>query len=307
MLQSVDVSWPQQNYQPGAESGVFVAATSADGGTLFTQSTFAGDVANARAAGKEVGFYHFNGRTNNASPAAQADYFWSVIQPYYRPGDALALDVESSESGKYRAWTVAEAAEFIARLTVLAGTNRIGIYGNRTDMRSPGWGALEKAGCWLWLAAPGGYPENTAVGEWSHWTILQYSSAGAIDRDESESTFAQIASLEDDMPDMNTFLNTAAFTGGPTISTVLQRASILYDAIMQGGPSMKDNHESLQQSIAEIHAAVKANSAAPTIDYAALSAAMVKALPALPTSALTEADVETALRTVLQATVFKAS
>jgi hypothetical protein len=60
-------------------------------------------------------------------------------------------------------------------------------------MRAPGWGALEAAGALLWLAAPGGYPENTPVGEWSHWTVLQYSTAGGIDRDESESTFAQIA------------------------------------------------------------------------------------------------------------------
>lgn len=194
MHQFVDVSWPQQNYHPGAEEGVFVAATSGDGGSLFVQSTFSEDVANARAAGKALGFYHFNGAQ---SAAASAEAFWAAIKPYWRPGDLVALDIESYNGGKSPAESTGWAMAFAVRLSQLVGVTiaalRLGIYGNRSDMGRAGWGALERVGCWLWLAAPGGYPENTPIGEWSHWTILQYSSSGNVDRDESESTFAQIA------------------------------------------------------------------------------------------------------------------
>lgn len=195
MLESVDVSWPQKNYQPGTESGVIIAATSGDGGSLFTQATLAEDVANARAAGKEVGFYHFNGP--GGTPESHAEYFWAAIEPYFKEGDITALDIESSSAGKVAPQSPAWASRFVTRLAQLRGLTlakaRIGIYGNRTDMKGAGYGVLEKNGCWLWLAAPGGYPENTPIGEWSHWTIIQYSSAGNIDRDQSQLTFAEIA------------------------------------------------------------------------------------------------------------------
>jgi hypothetical protein len=246
MIQEVDVSWPQRNYRPGAEAGDIVAATSGDtaDGHLFTQSTFVGDVANARAAGKEVGFYHFNGGND---PVGSARYFWSVIAPYFRPGDIVILDVESWQGGTRAAWSPAFAAAFadeLARLRSLTTQqSRLGIYGNRSDMHAPGWGALERAGSWLFLAAPGGYPENTPVGEWSHWTILQYSSAGGIDRDESESTFAQIAGTTQEVDmladERNALLN-------------------IYNAIFFGGTSMKDGQKSISQSIEEIHATLGA-------------------------------------------------
>lgn len=196
MLESVDVSWPQGNYHPGAEAGVFVAATSGDGGTNFVQDTLAEDVANARAAGKEVAFYHFNG-PEALDPVASARFFWAAIKPYFRDGDLTALDVESSSGGKVPhvspGWALAFQTE-VARLRGLSTqAARVGTYGNRSDMRQPGWGAVEASGSWLWLAAPGGYPENTPVGEWSHWTMLQYSSAGGIDRDQSQLSFSQIA------------------------------------------------------------------------------------------------------------------
>lgn len=195
MYQSVDVSWPQGNYTPDAgESGVFIAATSGDGGSLFVQNTFAADVADARAVGKPVGYYHFNGAQD---AAASADYFWAAIAPYYRQGDLLGLDIESYNGGTAPAQSPAWAAAFWARLAQNMGRTvaslRGLIYGNRSTMGGPGWGALEAAGLLLWLASPGGYPENTPIGEWSHWTILQYAGTGNIDRDESELSFAQIA------------------------------------------------------------------------------------------------------------------
>lgn len=220
MIESVDVSWPQGNYQPGAEAGVFVAATSGDGGTNFVQDTLAEDVANARAAGKEVAFYHFNG-PESLDPVASARFFWAAIRPYFQDGDLAALDVESSSGGKVPHVSPGWALAFDTELARLRGLStqeaRTGTYGNRSDMRQPGWGAVEASGSWLWLAAPGGYPENTPVGEWSHWTMLQYSSAGGIDHDQSQLSFSQIAGAttrtdDDDMlsTDSQTFLNNLA-------------------------------------------------------------------------------------------------
>lgn len=291
MLQSVDVSWPQANYTPDdAESGVIVAATSADGGSCFTQSTFVGDILNARRVGKPAGFYHFNGP---GSATAQADYFWSVIKPYYRRGDVLALDIESSSGGTVPAMSSVWAAEFMNRLASNIGVTthqlRLLIYGNRSDMRAAGWGALESAGCLLWLAAPGGYPENTAVGEWTHWTLLQYSTAGNIDRDESELTFAQIAGLGDEMtPEQANWL--------------LQS----FNAIFSGGSSMKDGGKSISQSLADIHALLTKLVAVPTVtptialtdDQVTVLASSIAAK--LPVS-VSPADVAAALKPALDA------
>jgi hypothetical protein len=320
--QSVDVSWPQGNYHPGAEEGVFVAATSGDGGTLFTQATFVEDVANARAAGKALGFYHFNGAQD--APAS-ADAFYTAIAPYWRPGDLAALDIESYNGGKAPAQSVAWAMAFANRLAqrfnVSVAALGLGIYGNRSTMSAPGWGALEKAGCWLWLAAPGGYPENTPCGEWSHWTVLQYDSAGNLDRDESESTFAQIAqtlgaTLTPEEHNMLTQVYNALFPGGPSmpdghagIATSLAQIHAELNSIVAatftGGTSMKDGGKSISQSLADVAAALKAlpaNTVALSDTQAAALAQAVAAdvaakLPPQPTSA----DVAAALQTALAA------
>lgn len=54
-----------------------------------------------------------------------------------------------------------------------------------------------------------GYPDEP-------WHVIDLDPWAAVPEGSISST------LEDDMPDMNTFLNTAAYTGGPTISEVLK-------------------------------------------------------------------------------------
>lgn len=63
--------------------------------------------------------------------------------------------------------------------------------------------------------------------------------------------------LEDDLPDMNTFLNTPAYTGGPTISEILKRQDSVFHGVFDGGSSMKDQGKSISQSLAEINGAVR--------------------------------------------------
>jgi hypothetical protein len=262
---------------------VFVAATSGDGGKLFTQATLAEDVSLARAAGKEVGFYHFNGPTD---PVAAAEYFWAAIAPYFRSGDLTALDIESSSGGKVAAQSPAWAAAFLTRLAQLRGVSfaasRPGIYGNRTDMRAAGYGSLERAGAWLWLAAPGGYPENTPIGEWSCWTILQFSSDGGIDRDESQSTFAQIAGTtkpiqEDDMPRYIRNSDNGTIAIGTVGVFHVELPGPAYVTLLDG---WKVWDRTLDMNLPDnVYQFVKSMSAHPAVDVAALTAALAAHLP----------------------------
>ena len=184
-LYGVDVSWPNGNYVPGLELYVIVGAVSLDGGSPFVQSTYRRQVDNARADGKRVGHYAFNGRNNRLSPAQFADFFVDNLYDY-RMGDVLVLDVESSEGGSYRAWNPDEARQFRDRVQARVAT-RLGVYGNRSDMGKAGWGGLHGEGTWLWIAWPGDEAPLSSIGEWGDdWQIWQYSSAGGLDRNWSK-------------------------------------------------------------------------------------------------------------------------
>jgi hypothetical protein len=184
-LYGVDVSWPNGNYAPASEQYVIVGAVSLDGGSPFMQSTYHRQVDNARAQGKHVGHYAFNGRTNRYSPEQFADFFVDNLYDY-RVGDVLVLDVESSEGGKYRAWTPDEARRFRDRVQARVAT-RMGVYGNRSDMGKPGWGALHADGTWLWIAWPGDESYLSSIGEWGDdWQMWQYDSSGGLDKDWSK-------------------------------------------------------------------------------------------------------------------------
>ncbi len=178
-IEGVDVSWPQGNYHPGNETFVIVGASSADGGELFVQRTYAQQVDNARAAGKQVGHYFFNG---NVSPTTAANYFVDHLHDY-RKGDYIVLDIESSESGHRPAWNPTQAQEWV---TVVAGRlqikpGSIGLYMNRSDNKQPGWETLVSLGCWLWIAWPGAESAIT-TGAWPTWNMWQYTIRDGVDR-----------------------------------------------------------------------------------------------------------------------------
>jgi hypothetical protein len=181
-IYGADVSWPQGSWRPTNEAFVIVGAASLDGGSPFVQDTYHAQVDATRAAGKAVGHYAFNGRTNRLSPAQFADYFVDNLYDY-RVGDVLVLDVESSEGGRYRAWTPDEARQFRDRVQARVAT-RLGVYGNRSDMGQPGWGALRAEGTWLFIAWPGDESRLSSIGEWGDdWQIWQFDSSGGLDKD----------------------------------------------------------------------------------------------------------------------------
>lgn len=191
-LVGVDVSWPQGNYVPApGHQFVGVGAVSADGGKPFVQSTYHQQVSNAHAAGKPVLHYAFNGRYD---PAALADYLMNNLFDF-RAGDGIALDVESSEKGTYPAYNPAQGMAFTIRIAARRGIStqaaRVAIYGPIAEMAKAGWGALEKAGCWLWLAWPGA-ESKIRLGEWSTWTMWQYTISGGVDQDYTKIPLQQI-------------------------------------------------------------------------------------------------------------------
>jgi lysozyme len=183
MLEGVDVSYAQGNYQPGPESFVIVNASRANIG-LAVGSRYRQQVANARAAGKHVGHYFFNG---NIDPVRCADFF--VTNLLYQPGDSLWLDCESEASTGTVAWTPAQAAAFNARV-VSHGLPVPGTYLNRSLMDGFDWSQVVAQGAPLWIAYYN--PAPPPIKWWPTWTVWQYTST-PIDRNKAQG--ALVASL----------------------------------------------------------------------------------------------------------------
>lgn len=177
MLEGVDVSYAQGNYQPGAEQFVIINASRANVG-LVSGSMYRAQVANARAAGKHVGHYFFNG---NIDPVRCANFF--VDNLAYQPGDTLWLDVESEAGTNTVAWSPAEALAFIqtvrSRLGVVPG-----VYLNRSLMDGFDWSQVVATGAPLWIAYYN--PSPPPIRWWSDWAVWQYTS-NPIDRNKAQS------------------------------------------------------------------------------------------------------------------------
>jgi hypothetical protein len=183
MLEGVDVSYAQGNYKPGAEDFVIINASRANIG-LAVGSQYRNQVANARAAGKHVGHYFFNG---NVDPVRCANYFVDNLS--YQAGDSLWLDVEHEPSTSTVAWSPTQALAFInqvrARLGVVPG-----VYLNKSLMDSSDWSAVVATGAPLWIAYYN--PTPPPIRWWPTWTVWQYTST-PIDRNKAQS--ASLAAL----------------------------------------------------------------------------------------------------------------
>lgn len=184
MLEGVDISYAQANYQPGGESFIVVNASRANIG-LATGSWYHRQVDTARAHGKEVGHYFFNG---NISPSVCANYFVDNLYDL-RAQDVLVLDVESEGGTNTAAWTPAQALEF-ARVVFARTGKKVGIYLNQSLMNGSDWSSVVAFGCWLWIAYYNPYPP--VIRWWPDWTMWQYTST-PIDRNRSKLPVSHIA------------------------------------------------------------------------------------------------------------------
>lgn len=195
MDEGVDVSWVQGNYRPGGEAFVIVNASRANVG-LAVGSYYRQQVANARAAGKHVGHYFFNG---NIDPTRCAEFFAANLD--YRPGDSLWLDVESEPGTGTVAWSPGQALAFVLRVQQLVGVVP-GIYLNRSLMDGYDWSAVVAAGAPLWIAYYNSAPPP--IKWWPTWTLWQYAST-PMDLDRAQgslTTAASAAIIETDDDEM---------------------------------------------------------------------------------------------------------
>lgn len=175
-LYGADVSSHQgSGWQPAAdEAYVFVKATE---GRSYTNPDHDAQVATVRAAGRQVGHYHWLVKGNTD---AQVDYF--LTQAKVQPGDLIALDWEDGSNPP-----TSEKDYWIrAVLDRTNGDNRVGLYCNRDWW----WNHDTSSyfGDFLWIAVYG----SSDPGIQAEWTFWQYTDAPY---DRNRARFADLAAL----------------------------------------------------------------------------------------------------------------
>jgi hypothetical protein len=288
MSEAVDISYANGNYQPGSESLVIANASRANIG-LAVGSFYHRQIDNARAAGKSVGHYFFNG---NIDPVRCADFFVDNLYGY-RPGDLLVIDCEYETTTKTQAWDPSQAMAFLDRVVQRTGApySSTAAYINRSIRGQWNWAPLWAKGVLKWIASPGVDP-----GDWDIW---QYSSAGGVDRNHTR--FTQLAGgsatvitnilEEDEMPKWYNTTDGKIWWGAYYVpNTDILKIIKRYEASATAAPDMFNATEQVW-----IAAALGANglgAAVASVDIPALTAAIVKAIPA---GAVTAAPDSTAI------------
>jgi lysozyme len=151
-----------QDFVTTAQSGIVAVVLKATQGTRFVDPTFLPRVAEARAAGLEVGAYHF---LDGSSPAAQAAHFLTVA---VSEGGVswLALDWEPYPSSQASIMQAATAAA-----SVQAATGKWPVLYTIRSMLSAPNRTLSK--CPLWLAEYGTRP--ICPPGFTAWRLHQYT------------------------------------------------------------------------------------------------------------------------------------
>ena len=155
------------------DAGIYAIIHKATQGTGYTDPTFAARRDAARAAGLQVGAYHFG---TGGDPVGQAEHLLAVAGA----GSLLVLDYEDNPQGQ--SMSLAEAEAFVGRIQALTGRYP-GLYSGNTvkealavaGIASPDQTELSR--CWFWLAEYGQAPELPSI--WSTWTLWQYTDGSA--------------------------------------------------------------------------------------------------------------------------------
>ncbi len=139
-------------------------------------------IANARAANKLVGFYHFARplATVQNTAKAEADSFIKIIKPHLKDGDVLVLDWEA-ENQSNTIW----AEAWLDQVKAETGASPL-IYMNLSTANAYNWTRV--SGSYkLWLAqylstAKQGWGPSSTHGNAINWDVVmwQYTSAGNI-------------------------------------------------------------------------------------------------------------------------------
>lgn len=165
-------------------AGLVALVHKATEGKDFRDKGFVGAVDAARAAGLEVGAYHF--ASASAPGQAQADFFLATVGTR---AALLALDFERNP-GSAGTMKLTEAAAFVRRVHERTGRWPL-FYAGLSHLsgevaRASADVLATLAHCPLWLAAYGPNPLRLVPPRpWERWSLQQYTNgaAGPADRD----------------------------------------------------------------------------------------------------------------------------
>ncbi|MGG7653487.1 GH25 family lysozyme [Kocuria rosea] len=251
-LHGIDVS----AYQPAdivrkVKSDLVIVKTTEAAG--WKSDRWERQLADARAAGKRVGVYHFARPMQNSSDV-EANFFYNTVK--HRDGKDLVwfLDWEEEGAYAYTAW----ARDFMARLDRLTG-KQTGLYANTQALTGGVWSTADKARP-LWRAYPvlkgTGYATSFNLpappSGWKKLVMDQYSFHGrlpgyAADLDLNVyyggipqwGAFGSAASNTNKLNDLEAYIMS---TPEKTLETVVRRALDIHDKYKREtlGPVQKD-------------------------------------------------------------------
>jgi len=193
---------PGINWSAVKAAGVSFAWAKATEGLTFTDANFAGNEANAKAAGVYIGAYHFARPSNHPnltganSAESEAAFFWSVVSNYVKPGNFYLvpmLDWEDSSATVAAGFNATIMSAWVnqwcnsvsnhARLNGVTGLRPVVYTGTWFSRPSGTYPGLTTAVTnWpSWIAAYPATPLALTDGPddtfpWPNWNIWQYAN-----------------------------------------------------------------------------------------------------------------------------------
>lgn len=181
-LNGIDISSWQPDLVPSAMATTGFIIVKATEGTGYVNPCFDSHAAQALAAGKKLGCYHF---ATVGDAVAQADYFIGKVKEHLGKA-VLALDWEAGAVAQGPAW----AKRFMDRVKSKTGVTCL-VYMSKSVCNAYDWSAVAKAGYGLWVAQYPDYSQtgyksdpwtdSSKFGAWGDkWTVFQYTSSGRV-------------------------------------------------------------------------------------------------------------------------------
>lgn len=160
-------------------SGVLLKVGGSDDGQ-YVDAAYAVEALNARARGKHLGHYWFNG-TGGAT--ADAKFFLANLA-HYQSEDLLILDTEGE--GNLPAWSPSKALTWFKTVRTAKPKARLVIYMSEALENEQDWSALVDFGVQLWVAFYGDKANGTIpsrqphLRNWKTWLLWQYTSTATV-------------------------------------------------------------------------------------------------------------------------------
>ncbi|WP_105204270.1 LysM peptidoglycan-binding domain-containing protein [Neobittarella massiliensis] len=156
-------------------AGIQVVYIRSSVGSGFVDATFAQNYQRAKAAGLQVGFYHYVTARSEAEARQQAQFFVSTISGT-QPDCRLAMDFESfGDLSVAQINAIGQA--FIQTVAELSGKEVV-LYSNAYTARTV-WSPQMAASYPLWVAHYGVDAPGDS-GAWQSWVGWQYTSTGSV-------------------------------------------------------------------------------------------------------------------------------